>query len=99
LKGLHPIQENAMTDVTARTDTTTPQTAVDTTATPRPDLRTTSTTESSPMTDRIERRLREGRSWAEERTQRAGETIRAHPVRSSLGAVGVGVVLGMLLRR
>ncbi|GAD59990.1 hypothetical protein [Brevundimonas abyssalis] len=51
------------------------------------------------MTARIERGLREGRSWAESRTQRAGETIRAHPVRSSLGAVGVGVVLGMLLRR
>jgi ElaB/YqjD/DUF883 family membrane-anchored ribosome-binding protein len=89
-----------MTDVTARTDTTTPDTAAfDTTVTPRPDMSTSSTAESSPMTARIERGLRESRSWAEERTQRAGETIRAHPLRSSLGAVGVGVVLGMLLRR
>ena len=89
-----------MTDVTARTDTTTPDTAAfDTTVTSRPDMSTSSTAESSPMTARIERGLREGRTWAEDRTQRAGEVIRAHPLRSSIGAVGVGVVLGMLLRR
>lgn len=89
-----------MTDVTARTDTTTPETgSFETTLSPRPDLRVDADEGSSPMTARIERGLRESRSWAEERTQRAGETIRAHPVRSSLGAVGVGVVLGMLLRR
>ena len=93
------MQEIPMTDVTARTDTTTPRTsAPDTTLSPRPDLNT-GADDSSPMTARIERGLRESRSWAEERTQRAGETIRAHPLRSSLGAVGVGVVLGMLLRR
>ncbi|MBG7615053.1 hypothetical protein IWC96_07120 [Brevundimonas sp. BAL450] len=89
-----------MTDVTARTDTNTPETgSLDPTLSPRPDLNAGATSGSSPMTARIERGLREGRSWAESRTQRAGETIRAHPVRSSLGAVGVGVVLGMLLRR
>jgi hypothetical protein len=89
-----------MTDVTARTDTTTPDTgALEPTLSPRPDLHAGAATGSSPMTARIERGLRESRSWAEARTRRAGETIRAHPMRSSLGAVGVGVVLGMLLRR
>ncbi|MFN3815934.1 hypothetical protein [Brevundimonas sp.] len=89
-----------MTDTFNQNDTTT--NAYDTDLAPRPDLTSAQpdTVEGrAPMTARVERRLREGRSWAEDRTQRAGETIRAHPVRSSLGAVGVGVVLGMLLRR
>ncbi|MFN3538216.1 MAG: hypothetical protein ACK4Y4_12280 [Brevundimonas sp.] len=88
-----------MTDTFNQNDTTK---AYDTDLAPRPDLTSTQpdTAEArAPITARVERRLREGRSWAEDRTQRAGETIRAHPVRSSLGAVGVGVVLGMLLRR
>ncbi len=89
-----------MTDTLSQTDTT--NSTYDPALSPRPDLAVTQqdTTEGrAPMTTRIERGLRESRSWAEARTQRAGETIRAHPVRSSLGAVGVGVVLGMLLRR
>ncbi|MEH6665316.1 MAG: hypothetical protein V7678_10725 [Brevundimonas sp.] len=93
-----------MTDVTARTDTTAPAGgAVDTTMTPRPDMAAGASADgaddTSPLTARVERRLREGRSWAEQRSRSASETIRAHPLRSSLGAVGVGVVLGMLLRR
>ena len=88
-----------MTDTLSQTDTT--NTAYDPVLSPRPDLaaRPAMTDDRAPMTARVERRLREGRTWAEDRTQRAGEAIRAHPLRSSLGAVGVGVVLGMLLRR
>ena len=88
-----------MTDTLSQTDTT--NTAYDPVLSPRPDLaaQPAMTDDRAPMTARVERRLREGRTWAEDRTQRAGEVIRAHPLRSSLGAVGVGVVLGMLLRR
>ena len=88
-----------MTDTLSQTDTT--NTAYDPVLSPRPDLaaQPAMTDDRAPMTARVERRLREGRTWAEDRTQRAGEAIRAHPLRSSLGAVGVGVVLGMLLRR
>ncbi|MFT4955474.1 MAG: ElaB/YqjD/DUF883 family membrane-anchored ribosome-binding protein [Brevundimonas sp.] len=88
-----------MTDTLSQTDTT--NTAYDPVLSPRPDLAAQPATadDRAPMTARVERRLREGRTWAEDRTQRAGEVIRAHPLRSSLGAVGVGVVLGMLLRR
>ena len=88
-----------MTDTLSQTDTT--NTAYDPVLSPRPDLaaQPAMTDDRAPMTARVERRLREGRTWAEDRTQRAGEVIRAHPLRSSIGAVGVGVVLGMLLRR
>ena len=88
-----------MTDTLSQTDST--NTAYDPVLSPRPDLaaQPAMTDDRAPMTARVERRLREGRTWAEDRTQRAGEAIRAHPLRSSLGAVGVGVVLGMLLRR
>ena len=88
-----------MTDTLSQTDTTNP--AYDPVLSPRPDLaaQPAMTDDRAPMTARVERRLREGRTWAEDRTQQAGEAIRAHPLRSSLGAVGVGVVLGMLLRR
>ena len=89
-----------MTDTLSQTDAT--NGALEPTLSPRPDLATAQpamTDDLAPMTARVERRLREGRTWAEDRTQRAGEAIRAHPLRSSLGAVGVGVVLGMLLRR
>ena len=89
-----------MTDMLSQTDTT--RGALDPTLSPRPDLAGPGTDvarDSAPMTARIERRLREGRAWAEDRTRRAGESIRAHPLRSGIGAVGVGVVLGMLLRR
>ena len=88
-----------MTDTLSQTDTT--NTAYDPVLSPRPDLaaQPAMTDDRAPMTARVERRLREGRTWAEDRTQQAGEAIRAHPLRSSLGAVGVGVVLGMLLRR
>ena len=88
-----------MTDTLSQTDTT--NTAYDPVLSPRPDLaaQPPMADDRAPMTARVERRLREGRTWAEDRTQRAGEAIRAHPLRSSLGAVGVGVVLGMLLRR
>ena len=88
-----------MTDTLSQTDTT--NAAYDPVLSPRPDLaaQPAMTDDRAPMTARVERRLREGRTWAEDRTQRAGEVIRAHPLRSSLGAVGVGVVLGMLLRR
>ena len=88
-----------MTDTLSQTDIT--NTAYDPVLSPRPDLaaQPAMTEDRAPMTARVERRLREGRTWAEDRTQQAGEAIRAHPLRSSLGAVGVGVVLGMLLRR
>ena len=88
-----------MTDTLSQTNTT--NTAYDPVMSPRPDLaaQPAMTEDRAPVTARVERRLREGRTWAEDRTQRAGEAIRAHPLRSSLGAVGVGVVLGMLLRR
>ena len=88
-----------MTDTLSQTDTT--NAAYDPVLSPRPDLaaQPAMTDDRAPMTARVERRLREGRTWAEDRTQRAGEVIRAHPLRSSIGAVGVGVVLGMLLRR
>ena len=89
-----------MTDTLSPTETT--NGALDPTLSLRPDLAVTPDDRSddrAPMTARVERRLREGRTWAEDRTQRAGEVIRAHPLRSSLGAVGVGVVLGLLLRR
>ena len=88
-----------MTDTLSQTDTT--NTTYDPVLSPRPDLpaQPSMADDRAPMTARVERRLREGRTWAEDRTQRAGEVIRAHPLRSSLGAVGVGVVLGMLLRR
>ena len=88
-----------MTDTLSQTDST--NTAYDPVLSPRPDLaaQPAMTDDRAPMTARVERRLREGRTWAEDRTQQAGEAIRAHPLRSSLGAVGVGVVLGMLLRR
>ena len=88
-----------MTDTLSQTDST--NTAYDPVLSPRPDLaaQPAMTDDRAPMTARVERRLREGRTWAEDRTQRAGEVIRAHPLRSSIGAVGVGVVLGMLLRR
>ena len=88
-----------MTDTLSQTDTT--NTTYDPVLSPRPDLaaQPAMTDDRAPMTARVERRLREGRTWAEDRTQQAGDAIRAHPLRSSLGAVGVGVVLGMLLRR
>lgn len=88
-----------MTDTFSQTDAT--DSTLEPTLSPRPDLAAPSSdmADRAPVTARIERGLREGRTWAENRTHRAGEAIRAHPLRSSLGAVGVGVVLGMLLRR
>lgn len=89
-----------MTDTLSQTDAT--NTAVDPTFSPRPDLAAAQddlTEDRAPMTARVERGLREGRAWAEQRSQRVSESIRAHPLRSGLGAVGVGVLLGLMLRR
>jgi ElaB/YqjD/DUF883 family membrane-anchored ribosome-binding protein len=89
-----------MTDTISQNDAT--DSTLEPTLSPRPDLAAAPsdmTYDRAPATARIERGLREGRTWAENRSHRAGEAIRAHPLRSSLGAVGVGVVLGMLLRR
>lgn len=89
-----------MTDTLSQSDQT--DAAIDPVLSPRPDLTVApedASDDRAPVTARVERRLREGRAWAEDRSQRVSESIRAHPMRSGLAAVGVGVLMGMMLRR
>lgn len=43
--------------------------------------------------------VRHGRDWARSRAERARETIQDQPLRTAAYAVGVGVLIGLLLRR
>lgn len=43
--------------------------------------------------------LEQGRDWAGERARRARSAIRDEPVRAAAYAVGVGILIGLLLRR
>lgn len=43
--------------------------------------------------------LADGREWARERGQRVQETIRDQPIATAVYAVGLGVIIGLLLRR
>lgn len=89
-----------MTDTLSQTNGT--DAALEPPLSPRPDLAVAHEDlieERAPMTAGLERRLREGRAWAEDRSRRVSDSIRAHPMRSGLAAVGVGVLMGMMLRR
>ncbi len=48
---------------------------------------------------RVRADLHEGRVWAEQRTDRAREAIQEEPLRAAAYAVGIGVLIGLLLRR
>lgn len=41
----------------------------------------------------------EGRAWARSRAEQTTEAIREEPMKAALYAVGVGVLIGLLLRR
>lgn len=43
--------------------------------------------------------LSHGRDWAGERAQRARSVIQEEPVRAAAYAVGIGILIGLLLRR
>jgi len=43
--------------------------------------------------------LAEGRQWARDRGQRVQDTIRDQPIATAVYAVGLGVIIGLLLRR
>lgn len=43
--------------------------------------------------------LSHGREWASERAQRARTVIQDEPVKSAAYAVGIGILIGLLLRR
>lgn len=43
--------------------------------------------------------LAQGRQWSADRAERAREAILEEPLKATLYALGIGVVLGLLLRR
>ena len=43
--------------------------------------------------------LAEGREWAAERAERARTVIQEEPIRAAAYAVGLGILIGLLLRR
>lgn len=43
--------------------------------------------------------LAEGRQWARQRRERVQESIRDQPIQTAAYAVGLGVIIGLLLRR
>ena len=43
--------------------------------------------------------LGQGRDWAGERARRAQSVIRDEPIRAAAYAVGIGILIGLLLRR
>ena len=54
-------------------------------------------------TESLRRAVREdlehGRDWANARTKHARDAIRDEPIRATAYAVGIGVLIGLLLRR
>jgi ElaB/YqjD/DUF883 family membrane-anchored ribosome-binding protein len=48
---------------------------------------------------RVRADLHEGRVWAEQRTDQARAAIQEEPLRATAYAVGIGVLIGLLLRR
>lgn len=75
--------------------------SVDPVLSPRPDLAasTASDGDKAPMTARVDRALRDGRQWCESRTHKARETVRNHPMGAAAGVMGLGVLMGLMLRR
>ena len=43
--------------------------------------------------------LAEGRQWVQTRAERAQDAIRDEPIRTTLYALGVGLLIGLLIRR
>lgn len=52
-----------------------------------------------PLRRAIKDDLTHGREWAGERAQRAREVIQDEPVKAAAYAVGIGILIGLLLRR
>ena len=52
-----------------------------------------------PLRQAIREDLGQGRDWADERARRARSVIQDEPVRAAAYAVGVGILIGLLLRR
>jgi len=54
-------------------------------------------------TESLRRAVREdlenGRDWANARTKQARDAIRDEPIRTTAYAIGIGVLIGLLLRR
>lgn len=52
-----------------------------------------------PLRDAVREDAAVARDWGRERAERLRGAVEAEPVRASLYALGIGVVIGMLLRR
>ena len=62
-------------------------------------LRETSTYGRPGVRDSVREDIRHGRDWARERAGRTEAHIREHPLESTIWALGVGVILGIIISR
>jgi len=54
---------------------------------------------AAPLREAVREDAAAARDWSRERAQRLRGAVEAEPVKASLYALGIGVVIGMLLRR
>jgi hypothetical protein len=52
-----------------------------------------------PIHEAVREDVAEARAWADRRVKRARDTIRDEPMRASLYALGIGVIIGLLAAR